>query len=244
MKHSRKTSPARKRRLSPDEVAAQVRAELAPALPGIGIVARNLAFLDRIERFAATLAAWGSKVNLTADPTSPDEIVFHVFDSLIPIALAVESKAIRLRPAFERETRILDIGSGAGFPGLVIAAALAARVTLVEVRRKRASFLADAAIEMGLRNVEVITKRAENLRDAASFDLVTARAVAGSRDLFDIAAHALHPGGVLMIYASAGQKIAAAAASAPGFETGPAIPYELPHGHETAHRVAGLWTRH
>jgi len=49
-----------------------VRAQLAPALSAIGVIAKNSEFLDRIERFAATLALWGPKINLTAHPTDPD----------------------------------------------------------------------------------------------------------------------------------------------------------------------------
>ena len=66
---------------------------------------------------------------------------------------------------------MLDIGSGAGFPGLVIAAAINASVTLVEARRKRATFLTEAVIEMGLKNVRVECARAESLelRDSSTW---------------------------------------------------------------------------
>src|ERR1700675_2959727 len=100
--------------VDPADVAAEVRAQIAPTLPAIGIVAKNAQFLDRIENLAATLALWGPKVNLTANPTDPDEIVFHIFDSLIPLSLAVSTKTFKLRMASEPERRIADIGSGAG----------------------------------------------------------------------------------------------------------------------------------
>src|SRR5271167_5169649 len=149
MKRSAKKT--KKRAASPDEIAANVRAQLAPAISAIGVIARNSEFLDRIERMAAMLALWGPKINLTANPRDPDEVVFHVFDSIIPISIAASSKIIRL----DRAHRFLDIGSGAGFPGLVIAAAVNAHVTLIEARRKRATYLSEAAIEMGLQNVRV-----------------------------------------------------------------------------------------
>ena len=75
--------------LTPDQIAAAVRAQLAPAIAPLGVVANTDQFLDRIERMAATLAVWGPKINLTAHPQDPDEIVFHVFDSIIPISIAV-----------------------------------------------------------------------------------------------------------------------------------------------------------
>ena len=79
--------------------------------------------------------------------------------------------------------RLLDIGSGGGFPGLVIAAVRPdLEVTLLEATRKKAVFLRDTAREMGLDGVRVVNGRAEALTADASlagrFDLVTARAVA------------------------------------------------------------------
>ena len=87
---------ARKKVLTPDQIAAAVRAQLAPAIAPLGVVSNTVQFLDRIERMAATLAVWGPKINLTAHPQDPDEIVFHVFDSIIPISIAVSSKILRL----------------------------------------------------------------------------------------------------------------------------------------------------
>ena len=101
---------------------------------------------------------------------------------------------------------MLDIGSGAGFPGLVLAAAINASVTLVEARRKRATYLTEAAIEMGLQNVRVECARAESLDVRDSFDLVTSRAFANPAALFEIAGRALRREGVLMLYVSADQK--------------------------------------
>ena len=165
-----------------------MRAQLAPAIAPLGVVSNTVQFLNRIERMAAMLAVWGPKINLTAHPQDPDEIVFHVFDSIIPISLAVSAKILRLEPDAHR---VLDIGSGAGFPGLVIAAAINAQVTLVEARRKRATFLSEAAIEMGLQNVRVECARAESFDVRDSFDLVTSRAVASPAALFEIAGRAL-----------------------------------------------------
>src|SRR5258708_12535545 len=116
------------------------------------------------------------------------------------------SKILRLGPGFDRERRFLDVGSGAGFPGLVIAAAINAQVTLVEARRKRATFLNEAIVEMGLRNARVELSRAESLDVSAGFDLMTARAVGSPVEMFKLAGRALHPRGALMLYVSASQK--------------------------------------
>jgi 16S rRNA (guanine527-N7)-methyltransferase len=246
VKHEAKAAPAKtKKAATPDEIAAKVRAQLAPAIAATGVVGNTVEFLNRIERMAATLAVWGPKINLTAHPRDPDEIVFHVFDSIIPVSIAVSSKILRLGNRMDRERRFLDIGSGAGFPGLVIAAAINAQVTLVEARRKRATYLSEAAVEMGLRNVHIECSRAESLDVRDGFDLVTARAVGNPRGLFEIAGRALRPGGVLMIYISADQKIEdeASAAAASGLLDGAVSGYDLRHGRKMMRRAVATWIR-
>jgi len=232
----------RKKVLTPEQIAAAVRAQLAPAIAPLGVVANTHEFLGRIERMAATLAVWGPKINLTAHPRDPDEIVFHVFDSIIPISIAVSSKILRLG----RTHRFLDIGSGAGFPGLVIAAAINASVTLVEARRKRATYLTEAAVEMGLHNVRVECVRAESLDVRDGYDVVTSRAVGNPEALFEIAGRALRVEGVLMLYVSADQKFdqtTEAAANKTGLFDGIRSVYDLRHGRDVFHRTAATWTR-
>ncbi len=241
VKHSHKK--ASKKAANPDEIAAEVRIRLAPTLPAIGIVAKNQQFLARIERLAATLALWGPKVNLTANPTDPDEIVFHIFDSLIPLSMLVSSQILKLRPGFEPERRILDIGSGAGFPGLVIAAAINAQVTLVESRRKRATFLNEAALEMGLRNVRVEQARAESIDFGDGYDLATARAVGNQAELFKVAGRGLHLGGILMLYVSTSQTLDNSAAASAGLVDKQVTGYDLRHGKQMINRAFATWTR-
>jgi len=238
-------APKKKKAASPDEIAAAVRAQLAPAIAATGVVANTVEFLNRIEQMAATLAVWGPKINLTAHPKDPDEIVFHVFDSIIPVSIAVSSKILRLTNRMDRERRFLDIGSGAGFPGLVIAAAINAQVTLVEARRKRATYLSEAAVEMGLRNVHIECIRAESLDVRDGFDLVTARAVGNPVELFKVAGRALRPGGVLMLYVSADQKFDddAAVAAASGLVEPSVAGYDLRHGRQVMHRSVATWKR-
>ena len=94
----------------------------------------------------------------------------HVADSLAALDLAVVRQA----------RRIADLGSGAGFPGLVLAVAMPeARVALVESVGRKCAFLDRAAAAAGLRNVEVVPARAEAWADGLEVhDLVTARALA------------------------------------------------------------------
>jgi 16S rRNA (guanine527-N7)-methyltransferase len=242
-KRTVKAAP-RKKVLTTEQIAAEVRAQLAPAIAPLGVVANTHEFLGRIERMAAMLAVWGPKINLTAHPRDPNEIVFHVFDSIIPISIAAGARILRLA----RTHRILDIGSGAGFPGLVIAAAINVSVTLVEARRKRATFLSEAAVEMGLKNVRVECVRAESLELHEEYDLITSRAAVGNpAALFEIAGRGLHrDGGVMMLYVSADQKfdeVTEAAANRAVLFDGIRSVYDLRHGHDVFHRAAATWKR-
>src|SRR4029077_2311815 len=134
----------------------------------------------------------------TAHPDDPIEIAFHVIDSLMP-AVLTSHDAPMLADRFAANRNVLDIGSGAGFPGLIRAAATPAHVTLVESRRKRASFLQVAVAEMTLTNASVDPRRADPLQLAPRFDLVTTRALSIG-DFFPIAGAALKSGGIAMLY--------------------------------------------
>src|SRR5579885_2785423 len=133
-------------------IADQIRTAL-DSCRDEAVLARVLTarFLQRMERFGAVLALWGARTNLTAKPEDPAEIAFHIADSLMPL---------KFMPDILGEgMRVLDFGSGAGFPGLVLASACDAQFTLAEARQKRASFLKVAAAEMGLDNTEILSAR-------------------------------------------------------------------------------------
>jgi 16S rRNA (guanine527-N7)-methyltransferase len=117
----------------------------------------------------------------------------HVADSLAALALGDRVRAART---------IADLGSGSGFPGLALAAALPdARVSLVESVGKKCAFLERAAAAAGLRNVAVIHARAEEWRDGIGIhDLVTARALAPLPVLAEYAAPLLRVGGALVAW--------------------------------------------
>jgi 16S rRNA (guanine527-N7)-methyltransferase len=103
------------------------------------------------------------------------------------------------------DSRLLDIGSGAGVPGLVVAALRAdMHVTCAESAAKKAAFLVQAASAMKLTNVRVEAIRAEKL--AERFDLITARAVAKPDELIERFAHLLRPGGGFAFFLAAGDE--------------------------------------
>jgi 16S rRNA (guanine527-N7)-methyltransferase len=202
-----------------DEIGHQVRFEIAPIIAEIGL---DAAIMDRLERFATTLALWGQKTNLTAQPDDPTEIAFHIRESLMPL---VVDPGHGMRDVFAEGRSVIDIGSGAGFPGLVLAAATRAEFTLVEPRRKRAGFLDVAALAMRLGKVRVVNCRAADV-DEAAFDALTARAVKLDDELLESAARALTAGGRLILYTGADYEFP----SASEFELPRRISYALEHG--------------
>jgi 16S rRNA (guanine527-N7)-methyltransferase len=149
---------------------------------------------DRLARFAALVAS--SPHNLVSRSARAELSSRHV-----PESVAVAS----LLPA--GSARLLDVGSGGGFPGLVIAIVRPElEVHLLDATAKKTGFLRAAADELGVR-VTVHTGRAEELARtdlAGSFDLVTARAVAPLRRLLPWTIPFLRPGG--MLYAIKGDR--------------------------------------
>lgn len=136
---------------------------------------------------------------LAVEPAS----VSAVRDTGAAMRVHVEDSLDGLRvPAVREAGLIADIGAGAGFPGLVLAAALpAARVVLVESVGRKCAFIDRAAAAAGLDNVEVVNARAEEWSAGLGrCDVVTARALAPLTSLVEYAAPLLRPGGVLVAW--------------------------------------------
>jgi 16S rRNA (guanine527-N7)-methyltransferase len=137
---------------------------------------------------------------LREDPASLSSITdqrawrVHVEDSLTGLEVADLRKA----------TRIVDIGSGAGFPGLVIAASLpAAEVDLVESVSRKAAFIERAAGAAGIANARALNQRSEELAEEEGrerYEAVTARAVGRLATLAELASPLLREGGVLVAW--------------------------------------------
>jgi 16S rRNA (guanine527-N7)-methyltransferase len=108
---------------------------------------------------------------------------------------------------------LVDVGSGAGLPGIVLALVLPdAEITLLEPMARRADFLGECVRELGLGNVQVRRARAEELSGTVLADVVTARAVAPLGRLAVLAVGLLRPGGIVLAIkgAKAGQEVQAA----------------------------------
>src|SRR5262245_11319609 len=112
----------------------------------------DAATLSRLHRFLELLTVWNRRIHLTGERDVEVLASKHVADSLVPV------------PRLPQTGLVIDIGSGGGFPGLVLACARPdLDMLLVESRRRPASFLAEAARTVPLPNVRVAVRRAEEL---------------------------------------------------------------------------------
>lgn len=117
-------------------------------------------------------------------------------------------------PLVPASASVIDVGSGAGLPGVVLALLLPdSRVTLVEPMQRRVAFLEYALAELGLDNAVVVRERAEDLTGRLAADVVTARAVAPLARLAGLCSGLARPGGLVVALkgASAAAELAAAA---------------------------------
>jgi 16S rRNA (guanine527-N7)-methyltransferase len=134
---------------------------------------------ERLQAFEQLFLKWNRRINLVAGSTEGDLWRRHVLDSV---------QLARLEP---RATRWVDIGSGGGFPGLVLAFVLAERggsIDLIESNRKKAAFLQTAVGAFGL-PARVIAQRIDaSYALAPTPDVVTARALASLQELLELAA--------------------------------------------------------
>lgn len=142
-----------------------MREALAAGLPALGLSA-DLA--PKLEAFAGLVLERNRVMNLTAI-TAPEEFAaLHLLDSLSLIPLAEMSSG-----------SVVDVGTGAGFPGVPLAIALPeARVTLLDSLGKRIEFLREACGKLGLENTRCVHARAEEFGEREQFDWAVSRAVA------------------------------------------------------------------
>jgi len=132
------------------------------------------------------LGRWSQRVNLTAIRDPEEMITGHLVDSLVA------------RPLLAGR-RILDVGTGAGFPGLPLAIAEPERsFELVDSNNKKIMFVQHVAALLGLGNVTAIKARTEDYAPAERFDTVIARAVAALPRLIEIAGHHVGEDGVFV----------------------------------------------
>lgn len=133
--------------------------------------------------YVALLLKWNSTYNLTALRQEDQMLTHHVLDSLT------------LLPYLDGIETLIDVGSGGGMPGIPTAICRPdIQITLLDANSKKTSFLSQAVIELGLKNVKVITGRVEAL-EGVQFDAVTSRAFAELKDFVNLTGQLLRPEG-------------------------------------------------
>jgi 16S rRNA (guanine527-N7)-methyltransferase len=146
---------------------------------------------DAFETYYRELVAWNARVNLTAITKRDEVYVKHFLDSL------------SVAPFVRAARRVLDIGSGAGFPGVPLKIALPdLNVTLLEATGKKVAFLWHIVTQLGLHDVSIVHARAEDVahdtNHRAQYDVVVVRAVATLATLCEYALPFLQQGGLFI----------------------------------------------
>ena len=147
-------------------------------------LADQVAVIPRCIQYLELLARWNQVTNLTGVSDLEDMVSAHLLDSL-----SVWS--------FIRGQSVLDVGAGAGLPGIPLALFMPDKnFILLDSNGKKARFMTQAAIDLKLHNVSVVQQRIENCRD--SFDQIVCRAFASLDELVELCLPRLNPGGNLL----------------------------------------------
>lgn len=148
--------------------------------------------LDRLVTYLALLRRWNAAYNLTAVRDAAQMRVQHLADCLAVIG------PLRRQIGDGRPQRILDVGSGGGLPGLVLAVASPAwDVSCVDAVGKKAAFVRQMAGELALPNLHALHARVESL-PGSPFDVITSRAFGSLSEFVRVTRSLLAPGGVWM----------------------------------------------
>ena len=142
--------------------------------------------MDQLEGYLELLVKWNRVYNLTGIRDAAKLVSHHVLDSLVVVSHLPGGN-------------IVDVGSGAGLPGIPIAISCPGRaVTLLDSNHKKGAFLKQAIAELGLATVQVVTERVEAYRPAEAFKIVISRAVSDLAHFLAVASHLCASDGVVI----------------------------------------------
>lgn len=135
---------------------------------------------EKLLAYLRLLQKWNGVYNLTAVRDPEQMVRQHLLDCLAAL------------PAFQGVRTVLDVGSGGGLPGIVLAIAFPdMQVSLIDTVQKKTAFLTQAKVELGLENVTVLTGRVEQLENAEKFDVITSRAFSELKEFIQLTRHLL-----------------------------------------------------
>ena len=162
---------------------AEVEFRLKSGIKELGILLDDIQF-GKLVDFLFLLGKWNSTYNLTAIRDIYSMLTYHLLDSLSVAACLSTCE------------NILDVGSGAGLPGLVLATVYPdKRVSMIDVVQKKTAFINQVRIELGLDNVTVYSDRVEKLSVEDKFDAIISRAFSSLSDFVGLACHLLKENG-------------------------------------------------
>ena len=171
-----------------------LRSELECALPALGL-SLDAAQVGALMDYLALIQKWTKVYNLTAVRDPAEMLTHHLLDSLAVI-VPLRRQLAALVPT-EARRRLLDVGSGAGLPGIVIAICCPEMVVdCVDTVAKKAAFIQQVAATLRLPNLRGVHARVENLTD--KYDVVSSRAFASLVDFTNWSVQALAEQGVWM----------------------------------------------
>lgn len=160
--------------------------KLAAGIAQLGLqvdVAAQQRLLDYIE----LLDKWNKVHNLTAVREAEEIVTLHLLDSLTVLPYVSGAKSM------------MDLGSGAGLPGIPVAITRAeTKVTLLDSNQKKVAFMRQAKAELDLTNITVVGERAEDFRPEPGFDCVVSRAFGDLADFVQVGLHLVARGGTLL----------------------------------------------
>jgi len=169
-------------------------------------LAVSTAALAQLADYVGLLAKWSKVYNLTAVRQPQRMVTRHLLDSLAVVPFLIEGS-------------LLDVGTGAGLPGVPIAIARPdLAVTLLDANAKKLRFVRQAVAELRLGNVEVVQARMQEYQPGRAFDMVISRAVSSLEELYRQSRHLLAPRG-RMLFMKGALPDEEMAAFAPGRET-------------------------
>lgn len=164
------------------QVGPALRVKLQTGLVDMGLAISELT-QQKLLDYVALIHKWNKVHNLTAVREPEEMITLHLLDSLAVL------------PHIQAE-RLLDVGSGAGLPGIPLALCLPElQVTVLDSSHKKASFMRQAKAELGIGNLEVVCARVEQFKPDVQYDLIVSRAFSDLNLFTSLTKHLCKPGG-------------------------------------------------
>lgn len=160
----------------------QISAMLEEGVADLGLEMTSVQ-IEQMIAYLALLFKWNSVYNLTSIRDPIEMVKQHLLDSLSAVY------------AFKEANNILDVGSGGGLPGIVIAITYPnAKVSMIDTVNKKTAFLSQVKAELKLKNVTVYTGRVEQLKVENKFDVITSRAFSELNNFVNWSSHLLIEG--------------------------------------------------